>query len=66
MLVSFLVSYWVYSLGAIPSDTLNSLFGDSKENIDTFLADILERPLSVAEGLVCKTYQKCAILIADC
>jgi len=59
VLVSFLVSYWVYSLGAIPSDTLNSLFGDSKENIDTFLADILERPLSVAEGLVCKTYQKC-------
>ena len=56
---SFFACYWVYSLGAVPGDTLESLFGDSKEDIDSFLANILEEPVSVAEGLVCMTYQKC-------
>lgn len=59
VLLSLLVCYWVYSLGAIPGDALDSLFGNYRESIDGFLAGLLETPVAVAEGLVCKTYQQC-------
>jgi len=59
VLLSLLVIYWVYSLGLVPSDTLDSLFGSARSHIDTFLSTILDHPVAVAEGIVCKTYQTC-------
>ena len=56
---SLIVCYWIYSLGAIPSDALTALFGDARAHIDGFLAEIFDKPVAVAEGLVCKTYQLC-------
>ena len=50
-----LVVYWIYSLGAVPSDALNSMLGEARLTVDS----VLSQPVSVAEGLVCTTYQTC-------
>jgi len=59
VIAAFIVCYWIYSLGAIPNDQLDSLFGDARGSITGFLDDVLEKPMTTAEGLVCMTYQKC-------
>lgn len=54
-----LLAYWIYSLGAVPTDALVSLLGDAHRHIDTFLARVLDQPVAVTEGVVCKMYQLC-------
>jgi len=59
VLFALLCIYWVYSLGLVPSDALDSLFGNARKHLDDFLGTILDQPVALAEGLVCKTYQTC-------
>merc|ERR1719421_683028 len=56
---TLLLAYWIYSLGAVPTDALVSLLGDAHRHIDTFLARVLDQPVAVTEGVVCKMYQLC-------
>ena len=57
--MTFLIAYWIYSIGGIPADALNALFGDLRAHIDGGLATLLAEPVQVTEGLVCKAYQLC-------
>jgi len=61
ILLSLLCMYWVYSLGLVPGDALDSMFGVARTHIDSFLSTILDQPVAVAEGIVCKTYQTCCM-----
>ena len=36
--MTFLIAYWIYSIGGIPADALNALFGDLRAHIDGGLA----------------------------
>ena len=55
----FIIAYWIYSLGGVPSDALVAMLGEAHRHVDTFLSAIFSRPVALAEGLVCKTYQAC-------
>jgi len=59
IVLTLLVVYWVYSIGDVPTDALGALLGDAHSSVDNFLSSALSQPVAVAEGLVCKTYQKC-------
>jgi hypothetical protein len=56
---TFLIAYWIYSLGGVPTDALVAMLGDAHRHIDSFLARVLDTPIAVTEGIVCKMYQMC-------
>ena len=56
---------WFYALGALPSETLRALLQDRGavetlgSSLDRLITELLDTPLSVAQGLLCKTYDTC-------
>ena len=54
-----IIAYWIFSLGGVGEDALESMFGSASSHIEGFLSDVFERPIAITEGIVCKTYQAC-------
>jgi len=53
------VCYWVYTLGGLQNDAAEQVLGTSNGQVRSSIDSFLARPMAVAEGLVCKTYQTC-------
>lgn len=60
VLCTLLIVYWIYSLGSVPADALNALFGTGTgQTVGGVIGQMLSQPVALAEGIVCKTYQTC-------